>query len=329
MSRQYGTRIVAIGGGTGLSVMLRGLKAYSENICAVVAVSDDGGGSGMLREDLGMPPPGDVRNCLKALANTEQLMEELLDYRFSEGCLKGQSFGNLFLAALNGMSRSFDEAVYKMSQVLAITGRVLPVSNEDIRLSAVFNDGTIVDGESHIAEYKQGNIKRIEKVFLRPDKPKAVPEVIETIEKAELIIMGPGSLYTSVIPNLLVDGVSAAIKRSKAMKIYVMNLMTQEGETEDCTASEHVKAVFNAAEGKVFDYVIADVSRIPSMVLAKYVETGNCQVVLDREKLAELGVELVERELAVWKNALVRHDPNVLAREIMAIYRELSETKVY
>ncbi len=329
MGKQYETKIVAIGGGTGLSVMLRGLKAYSENICAVVAVSDDGGGSGMLREDLGMPPPGDVRNCLKALANTEQLMEELLDYRFSEGCLKGQSFGNLFLAALNGMSDSFDEAVYKMSQVLAITGRVLPVSNEDIRLSAVFNDGSVVDGESHIAEYKQGNIKRIEKVYLTPDKPKAVPEVIEAIEKAELIIMGPGSLYTSVIPNLLVDGVSAAIKRSKAMKIYVMNLMTQEGETEDCTASEHVKAIFDAAEGKVFDYVIADVSRIPAMVLAKYEETGNCQVVLDREELAELGVELVERELAVWKNALVRHDPNVLAREIMAIYRELSETKVY
>lgn len=329
MGKQHETKIVAIGGGTGLSVMLRGLKAYSENICAVVAVSDDGGGSGMLREDLGMPPPGDVRNCLKALANTEQLMEELLDYRFSEGCLKGQSFGNLFLAALNGMSDSFDEAVYKMSQVLAITGRVLPVSNEDIRLSAVFNDGSVVDGESHIAEYKQGNIKRIEKVYLTPDKPKAVPEVIEAIEKAELIIMGPGSLYTSVIPNLLVDGVSAAIKRSKAMKIYVMNLMTQEGETEDCTASEHVKAIFEAAEGKVFDYVIADVSRIPSMVLAKYEETGNCQVVLDREELAELGVELVERELAVWKNALVRHDPNVLAREIMAIYRELSETKVY
>lgn len=329
MGKQYHTRIVAIGGGTGLSVMLRGLKAYSENICAVVAVSDDGGGSGMLRKDLGMPPPGDVRNCLKALANTEHLMEELLDYRFSEGSLKGQSFGNLFLAALNGMSKSFDEAVYKMSQVLAITGRVLPVSNEDVRLSAVFNDGSVADGESSIAKHKRGNIKRIERVYLTPDKPKAVPDVIEAIEKAELIVMGPGSLYTSVIPNLLVDGVSAAVTRSKAMKIYVMNLMTQEGETEDCSASDHVRAIFDAAGGKVFDYVIADVSKIPSMVLAKYEETGNHQVVLDREELKKLGVELLERELAVWKNALVRHDPNALAREIMTVYRELSETKVY
>lgn len=329
MGGQYKTRIVAIGGGTGLSVMLRGLKAYSDNLCAVVAVSDDGGGSGVLREDLGMPPPGDIRNCLKSLANTEQLMEELLDYRFPEGRLKGQSFGNLFLAALNGMSDSFDEAVFKMSQVLAITGRVLPVSNEDIKLSARFDDGSVVEGESRIAEYKHGNIKRIESVFLSPEKPRALPEVLEAIEKAELIIMGPGSLYTSVIPNLLVDGVAAAIKRSKAMKIYVMNLMTQEGETEDCTASDHIRAIFDAADGRVFDYVIADVSRIPSLVLSNYEKTGNHQVVLDKEKINELGVELFERELAVWKNALVRHDPNVLARDIMTVYRELSETKVY
>ena len=201
--RLYDPRIAVIGGGTGLSTMLRGLKKLSRNITAIVTVADDGGGSGMLRADLGMPPPGDVRNCIQALANTEPIMEKLLAYRFTEGSLKGQSFGNLFLAALNGMSDTFDEAVRRMSDVLAITGRVLPVTNENVYLAAEFDDGSEAVGESHIAEFKKGTDKRIRRVRLIPERPRALPQALEAIEDADMIVLGPGSLYTSIMPNLV------------------------------------------------------------------------------------------------------------------------------
>ena len=224
--READPRIVVIGGGTGLSTMLRGLKRQSENITAVVTVADDGGGSGMLRADLGMPPPGDVRNCIQALANTEPTMEKLLAYRFTEGSLRGQSFGNLFLAALNGMSETFDEAVRKMSEVLAITGRVLPVTNENVYLAAEFDDGSEVTGESHIADAKKARDARIRRVRLIPERPAALPQVLEAIEAADMIVLGPGSLYTSIMPNLLTEGVAAAVAASDAFKVYVLNVMT-------------------------------------------------------------------------------------------------------
>ena len=196
--------------------MLRGLKRYSRNITAIVTVADDGGGSGMLREDLGILPPGDIRNCIMALANTEPTMEELLQYRFTEGSLAGQSFGNLFLAAMNGISGSFDEAVHRMGEVLAITGRVLPVTNENIHLEAEFANGSRVLGESKIFYAKKINDCRIKQVRLVPERPKALPESLEAIRQADLILMGPGSLYTSIIPNFLVEGISQAVAESSA-----------------------------------------------------------------------------------------------------------------
>ena len=211
--KSRGPRLAVIGGGHGLSNMLRGLKRYTENISAIVTVADDGGGSGMLRQDLGMPPPGDIRNCLEALANTEPLMSELMHYRFTEGSLAGQSFGNLFLAALNGISPSFDAAVSRMSQVLAITGRVLPVTTADVQLEAEFENGASVVGESKIFYCKKKEDCRITKVRLLPEHPKALPEAVEAIWDADMIILGPGSLYTSIIPNLLVDGIVEAIQR--------------------------------------------------------------------------------------------------------------------
>lgn len=221
--------VVAIGGGTGLSTMLRGLKKFTNNITAIVTVADDGGGSGVLRDELNMPPPGDIRNCLQALANIEPTMASLLNYRFCDGSLAGQSFGNLFLAALNGMSSSFDEAVMKMSEVLAITGRVLPVSNENIHLLAEFDDGSEVVGESSIAMHKSVHKRNIRRIRLIPDRPVALPDSIRAIETADLIVLGPGSLYTSIIPNLLTEGITEAIAFSDAVKIYVMNIMTQDG----------------------------------------------------------------------------------------------------
>ena len=231
---EHGPKIAAIGGGTGLSTMLRGLKQYTRNLTAIVTVADDGGGSGMLREDLGMPPPGDIRHCMEALANVEPVMGELLSYRFPKdsGSLGGQSFGNLILAALNGISPSFDQAVARMSEVLAITGRVLPVTNEDVRLEATFENGTSVVGESKISRFKKEQDCRIRKVRLLPEHPPALPETLRAIREADLILLGPGSLYTSVIPNLLVDGVAEAIRASDALKIYICNIMTQDGETE-------------------------------------------------------------------------------------------------
>ena len=202
-----GPKIVALGGGTGLSTMLRGLKEYTKNITAIVTVTDDGGGSGVLRQDLGMPPPGDIRNCLLALANTEPVMGELLGYRFTEGILKGQSFGNLFLAALNEISPSFDVAVRRMSEVLAITGRVLPVTNENVVLEAEFENCAQVVGESKIFQCKKQQDCRIRRVRLQPRHPQALQESLEAIRAADLILLGPGSLYTSIIPNLLVDGI--------------------------------------------------------------------------------------------------------------------------
>ena len=196
-----GPRVTALGGGTGLSTMLRGLKYYTNNLTAIVTVADDGGGSGMLRQDLGMPPPGDIRSCLQAMANAEPIMEDLLDYRFQEGSLAGQSFGNLFLAALNGISPSFDQAVARMSEVLAITGQVLPVTNENVNVVAQFENGTSVKGESKISAFKRAQNCRIAQVRMEPEHPAALPAALDAIRKADIILLGPGSLYTSVIPN--------------------------------------------------------------------------------------------------------------------------------
>ena len=257
-SRTRGPRVAVIGGGHGLSNMLRGLKRYTENISAIVTVADDGGGSGMLRQDLGMPPPGDIRNCLEALANTEPLMSELMHYRFTEGSLAGQSFGNLFLAALNGISPSFDTAVSRMSQVLAITGRVLPVTTADVQLEAEFENGASVIGESKIFYCKKKEDCRITKVRLTPEHPRALPEAVKAIREADMIILGPGSLYTSIIPNLLVDGIVEAIQQSDALKVYVANVMTQEGETEGYTASDHIAAIFQHSSPGLFDLCLTN-----------------------------------------------------------------------
>lgn len=261
-----GPAIAAIGGGHGLSAILRGLKLYTDDLTAIVTVADDGGGSGMLREDLGMPPPGDIRSCMEALADTESLMQRLLAYRFPEGRLAGQAFGNLLLAALTGVSSSFDEAVARMSEVLAIAGRILPVTNSDVQLEATFENGTSVCGESKIFAFKKAQDCRIHHVRLIPEDPPALPAALDAIRQAEVVLLGPGSLYTSVIPNLLVDGVAEAIQESRALKIYICNIMTQDGETEGMTAADHVSALLEPAAplrhgSPAFSPVQADIRR--------------------------------------------------------------------
>ena len=320
--RARGPRVTAIGGGHGLATMLRGLKQYTENLSAVVTVADDGGGSGMLRQDLGMPPPGDIRNCMEALANTEPVMRELLHYRFTEGSLAGQSFGNLFLAALNGISPSFDVAVSRMSEVLAVTGRVLPVTTADVQLEAEFENGATVVGESKIFYCKKKEDCRIRQVRLVPAHPKALPAALSAIAGADMIVLGPGSLYTSIIPNLLVEGIVEAIQSSDALKIYVCNVMTQEGETENYTVSDHIAALFAHSAPGLFDLCLINSSPIPKAVAARYAEEGAERIRYDKGACAALGVEIVERPVATVENGFVRHDPQALARELILLHAE-------
>ena len=316
-------KIVAIGGGTGLSTMLRGIKLFTPHITAVVTVADDGGGSGVLRHDLGMLPPGDIRNCILALANTEPIMEKLLQYRFTEGSLKGQSFGNLFLAAMNGISSSFEEAVKKMSDVLAVTGKVLPVTLEDITLYAELCDKTIICGESKIGKHNLKNPSPIKRVFIKPNKPKPLPEVIRAILEADIIVLGPGSLYTSVIPNLLVDGVANAIQKSKAVKIYVCNVMTQPGETDGYTLSQHIKAIENHSNKKIIDCCIVNNSRIPQDIEKKYRNDGAELVKIDRQETLNMGIKIEEGNfLTILPNGYIRHDCIKLAKALLDIYKK-------
>ena len=320
--RMYGPRVAAIGGGHGLSNMLRGLKRYTDNLSAIVTVADDGGGSGMLRKDLGMPPPGDIRACMEALANTEPVMRQLMHYRFTEGSLAGQSFGNLLLAALNGISPSFDAAVARMSEVLAITGRVLPVTTADVQLQAVFENGRSVVGESRIAFCKKREDCRITSVSLIPEHPKALPAALKAIEEAELILLGPGSLYTSIIPNLLVDGIVDAIQRSDAAKVYVANVMTQEGETEGYSVSDHIAAIFQHSAPRLFTLCLTNSSPIPPDAAARYAAEGAEPLLTDEAACAALGVETVSCPVAVVENGYVRHHFGNLAKEIIALYEE-------
>lgn len=319
--RAEGPNIVAIGGGTGLSTMLRGLKRYTSNLTAIVTMADDGGGSGMLREDLGMPPPGDVRHCMQALANVEPLMADLINYRFTEGTLAGQNFGNLFIAALMGVTGSFDEAVSRMSEVLAITGRVLPVTSDSILLEAEFENGTQVVGESKICDFKKAQDCRITQVRLLPEHPKVNPEALRAIAGADLILLGPGSLYTSVIPNLLVDGIARAIAASPALRVYVCNVMTQDGETEGYSASEHLKALLGHAGGeRLVDYCLVNNAPMPADLLPFYARENAEPIRVDRAEIEKLGVVVEERPVAdLHQKRLARHDPEQLARAIVQL----------
>ena len=329
--REQGPKVVAIGGGTGLSTMLRGLKNHTKNLTAIVTVADDGGGSGMLRQDLGMPPPGDIRHCMEALANAEPLMQQLLTYRFPAGSgnLTGQSFGNLILAALNGISGSFDEAVAKMSQVLAITGRVLPVTTANVTLEATFENGTRVLGESKISDFKKAQDCRIRSVRLLPERPAALPEAVRAIEQAELIILGPGSLYTSVIPNLLVEGISEAVCAARAVKVYVCNIMTQDGETEGMTASDHVKALLDHSGPGLIDLCLCNSAPVRPGLVERYKVEDAVPIVVDRPAIEALGVEVAERPLASETLNYARHSFARLSAAVMEIYRERADTRIF
>ena len=315
-----GPKIVAVGGGTGLSMLLRGIKNITNNVTAVVTVGDDGGSSGRLREEMGVLPPGDIRNCIAALADDEDLVTKLFQYRFRNGeGLEGHSFGNLFLTALCSITGDMVRAVKESSNVLSIRGRVLPSTLDDMKLVAEMEDGRIIHGESNIPE-AHGKIKRL---FTDPQNCHALADVISAIREAELIILGPGSLYTSVIPNLLIQEISHEIAKSNAKKIYVCNIMTQPGETDGYSVCDHVNAIMkHAGSKKVIDAVLVN-DFMPSNLAKKYEIAGSYPVKLDFENLKKLGVKLVTRKLIEdSKEGLVRHSSNRVARAIYYWFRK-------
>jgi len=313
-------KIVAFGGGTGLSVMLRGLKKYTDDITAIVTMADDGGGSGMLRKDIGLLPPGDIRNCLLALAEIEPTMKDLFNYRFTEGALTGQSFGNLFLAAMAGISDDFEDAVKRANEVLAVKGRVIPVTCMDIHLCAFFEDGTKVFGESKIAKVKKQRQSKIKSVSLVPENVEPASDVIESILAADMIILGPGSLYTSIIPNLLVEGVVDAIKKSRAKVFYICNIMTQPGETEEYMAIDHIKAIEEHTGCNLIDYCIVNNGKIDDKMIKKYALDNSAPVTVNSERIKERGIELVCADIYETTNETIRHSSTKLARLLKSFW---------
>ncbi len=312
-------KVVAIGGGTGLSTMLRGVKKHTSDITAVVTVSDNGGNSGVLREEMNIIPPGDVRNCLVALANTEPIMKELLQYRFEEGALSGQNLGNLFLAALTDISGNFEKAVQVTSKVLAITGKVLPVTLQDIQLVGTFEGGKEIEGETQIVAYSKATQKQLTNIRLEPQTIHTTPDVLQAIKEADIITLGPGSLYTSIIPNLLVEDVTAAIRASKAKKIYIANIMSQPGETTGYTIEDHIKVLERYAGGPIVDCVIVNDQAIRQEYLERYAEDGAYALVRNPNDAVWQTIQCIEAPLVRinHEKAYIRHDSNVLATYIL------------
>ena len=332
MKLNHGPKIVAIGGGTGLSMLLRGIKKITNNITAVVTVGDDGGSSGRLREQMGVLPPGDIRNCIAALADDDDIVTKLFQYRFKTGeGLEGHSFGNLFITAMTSICGEMVSAIKESSKVLLIRGRVLPATCDDMKLYAKMEDDSIVRGESNIPEAG----KKIMQLCCEPADCKPIPEVIEAIHDADIIIMGPGSLYTSIISNFLVKDITRAVWQSKAKKIYVCNAMTQPGETDNYSVSDHIKTIFDHvrlpeiddSNKNFFDTVLVN-NFMPRNLAEKYEQAGSFPVEIDSGELRKLKIETVERNLLEDnRDGLVRHSCSKIAKAIYFWYKRETKKK--
>jgi uncharacterized cofD-like protein len=316
MSTKQQPKIVIIGGGTGLPVLLRGLKQYPVDLTAIVTVADDGGSSGRLRDELDIPPPGDIRNVLAALSDVEPLIVELFQHRFENGNgLSGHSLGNLILAAMTSITGDFVRAIREMSKVLNVRGKVLPAANTSVVLHAEMEDGTVVSGESKIPY----SGKKIKKVFLTPEQIEPLPEAVNEIRTADLIVIGPGSLYTSILPNLLVPKIGQEVCQAKAKKIYICNVMTQAGETLHYTASDHVKALYDHMECPFLDMIFVNNGHIPTEIQQRYAEELAEPVKDDSEKLAELGLTVIRDHLVSYEDRVIRHDTKKVAALLVSL----------
>jgi uncharacterized cofD-like protein len=327
-----GPKVVALGGGTGLSTLLRGLKHFTSNITAVVTVGDDGGSSGRLRTEQGIIPPGDIRNCLAALADEERLITELFQYRFKVGQgLEGHSFGNLFLTAMCRVTGDMISAIKESSKVLNIRGRVLPATLDNVCLVAEMGDGAVIHGESHIPDASSVH-GSIELIRCEPESPQALPEVLEAIAEADLILFGPGSLYTSVIPTLLVPEIAKAIVKRNIPKLYVCNIVTQPGETDGFSVADHIQALLRHVPSPVLHMpgsqglvsaVLVHANGLPATLIEKYQAVGSTPITLDRDRCAALNVSVVEGLLIDPRAATtLRHHPRKLAQVIFQWFRK-------
>jgi len=324
-------KVVSIGGGTGLSSLLRGLKKlvpdYIDDLSAIVTVADNGGSSGRLREEMGIPAPGDIRNCIVALAEDEDILTKVFQYRFKEGeGLKGHSFGNLFLTVLTKITGDFLDAIEHTSDILKIKGKIIPSTDESVDIVAEFTDGKIIKGETQITEYGKKLLAKIKSIWLEPSDVKAPDEAIEKILNADLITLGPGSLYTSVIPNLLVKEISNAVLKSKAKKAYISNVMTQYGETDDYTVSDHIKALEIAVGQHFIDYVIVNTKIPPNDVLERYIKEHAEPVVIDAANISKMGIKIYSDDL-LDEGSYARHNPDKLNTVFLSILKEIKENQ--
>ncbi|MDD5594773.1 MAG: YvcK family protein [Candidatus Omnitrophica bacterium] len=314
-----GPKIVALGGGTGLSMLLSGLKEFTSNITAIVTVADDGGSSGRLRQQFDILPPGDIRNCLVALADAPTLMRDLFQFRFDNTSeLSGHSFGNLFITVMTRLTGDFEKAIKETSKVLALKGQVIPSTLDNVTLVARYKDGTTVEGENKIPDKHVP----IENVSLKPALSQAAPEALKAIEEAQIIVLGPGSLYTSIIPNLLIKEISEKIVASEAIKVYVCNLMTQPGETESFRASDHIKGLINHSHPRIIDYCILNTAEIPQSILKRYALQNSYRVINDTKNIENMGYRVIEDDF-VMIDDVVRHDSLKLAKIIFDFIEEI------
>lgn len=319
-------KVVTIGGGTGLSVLLRGLKKYPLEITAVVTVADDGGSSGKIRSDMNIPSPGDIRNVIAALSDVEPYLEKMFQYRFDSGEVKGHPVGNLMIAAMTDIHGDFSTAVKVMSRILNVRGTVLPTTNDIATLNAVLSDGEIIRGESSIT--KAGGV--IDHVYITPSRVKPNEDVLKAIEEADYIIMGPGSLYTSIIPNLVISNVSEKIRESKAKKIYVCNVMTQHGETDNYSVCDHILAINKHVEENIFDLVIANSREFDDSILSKYHKEKQEPVKIDHEKIEELGIKLIKNnDVGIVDNNTIRHNADKVSELIYDYIIDDKPTMIY
>ena len=319
-------KVVTIGGGTGLSVLLRGLKKYPLEITAVVTVADDGGSSGKIRSDMNIPSPGDIRNVIAALSDVEPYLEKMFQYRFDSGEVKGHPVGNLMIAAMTDIHGDFSTAVKVMSRILNVRGTVLPTTNDIATLNAVLSDGEIIRGESSIT--KAGGV--IDHVYITPSRVKPNEDVLKAIEEADYIIMGPGSLYTSIIPNLVISNVSEKIRESKAKKIYVCNVMTQHGETDNYSVCDHIVAINKHVEENIFDLVIANSREFDDSILSKYHKEKQEAVKIDQEKIEELGIKLIKNDdVGIVDNNTIRHNADKVSELIYDYIIDDKPTMIY
>jgi uncharacterized cofD-like protein len=313
-------KIVIIGGGTGTTSVLQGLKDKFVKVAAIITVADSGGSSGRIRREMKIPPPGDIRSCLVSLSEENSLASKLLSFRFKEkdSPLDGHNLGNIIIAGLTRITGDFGDAVIELSKLLEINGETMPFTTEDVTICAEFDDGNIVEGEAEITDY-HGKIKR---VFIKPDYAKPYIKALERISNADLIVIGPGSLYTSIIPPMLFSSMIDTIRRSKARKVFVVNIMTEPGETDKFSASQHIEKVIKILGKGVINFAIINTGKVSKNILEKYIASGSDFVEEDAKKVEEMGIRVIKGDFAIERGDLVRHNPEKLGETLMKLIRE-------